>query len=193
MTNKNEDIRNYSLYPSCSLQDTLSIINLNSKQMALVVDEKERLIGVVTDGDIRRALLNGASWDTPVSAVMNSKPKTAFDGESNRVLLRRMKDAKVHFLVKVDPSRRVLGLVNFADLALPVRRKNSVVIMAGGRGKRLGDITADCPKPMLKIGNKPILESIIDKLESCGFYNFYISVTYISIYLQKYINNISII
>jgi dTDP-glucose pyrophosphorylase/CBS domain-containing protein len=162
-----------------SLQRALEIINDESSQFVLVVDPGGCLLGVVTDGDIRRAILRGSGLDSPVSSVMNRSPKLAFEGEQKWVLLNRMREHDIHFLVKVDGNRKVLGVVHFADVAVPKLRSNPVVIMAGGRGLRLGRLTANCPKPMLPIGKKPILEMIIEKLAAHGFNRFYISVNYL--------------
>jgi len=177
--NKDIAIRALCVDSVLSLRDALSIIDANASQFVLVVDKDDTLLGVVTDGDIRRAILRGDSLDSPVSSVMNRSPKVTVEGESRVSMVRRMKELDVHFLIKIDENRRVLGIVRFSDLAVPATRTNPVVIMAGGRGRRLGALTDNCPKPMLPLGKKPILEMIIENLVECGFLNFYISVNYL--------------
>ncbi|EHM09238.1 Nucleoside-diphosphate-sugar pyrophosphorylase family protein [Thermanaerovibrio velox DSM 12556] len=172
--------------PETNLRRVLEIINNESSQFVLVVDAERRLVGVATDGDVRRAILNGYGLESPVSLVMNRSPKLAFEGEHWWVLLNRMRDYGIHFLIKVDVDRKVLGVVHFADVAMPKRRSNLVVIMAGGRGLRLGELTANCPKPMLPIGKKPILEMIIEKLATHGFSRFCISVNYLRDHIVSY-------
>jgi dTDP-glucose pyrophosphorylase len=174
------------MHPESSLREVLDRINSESSQFVLVLDHAESLMGVVTDGDIRRALLRGEGLETPVSMVMNTSPKLAFEGEPRVVLLRRMQEHDIHFLVKVDASKKVLGIIRFADIAVPPRRSNPVVIMAGGRGRRLGHLTATCPKPMLPVGKKPILELILENLATHGFATFHISVNYLSEKITQY-------
>ena len=169
----------FCLSPDATLLETLRFIDVNSQQMALLVDEERRLLGVVTDGDLRRALLRGEGYDTCVKKIMNSAPMIAREGELRHILLRRMRERNIHFLPKVDEEKRVIGIIRFADLALPSRKKNRVVIMAGGRGRRLGSLTDECPKPMLKIGGRPILETLIELLTTFGFFDFTISVHYL--------------
>ena len=179
MSEKGFSVEDFCVSPSSSLREALAVIDVRSSQFALVTDRNGILLGVVTDGDIRRAILRGDSLDSPVSSVMNRSPKVTVEGESRGSMIRRMKELDVHFLIKVDNDRRVLGIVRFSDLAVPATRTNPVVIMAGGRGRRLGALTDNCPKPMLPLGKKPILEMIIENLTECGFLNFYISVNYL--------------
>jgi len=174
-----EILDNLCLPPCATLREALSFIDANSRQMALVVDDESCLLGVVTDGDIRRALLRGEGHDTTLSNIMNKNPKVAREGELRNALLHRMRELDIHFLPKVDAQNRVVGVVRFTDLALPPRRPNRVVIMAGGRGSRLGPLTDTCPKPMLKIGGKPILETVIELLTTFGFSDFTLSVHYL--------------
>lgn len=174
-----EILKSICLRPETTLQETLRFIDANSRQMALVVDEDFRLLGVVTDGDVRRALLRGQGDDALLKDIMNSKPRVAREGELRHALLRRMRELDIHFLPKVDNENKVIGIVRFVDLALPSRRPNRVVIMAGGRGSRLGSLTEKCPKPMLKIGGRPILETIIELLSTFGFHDFTLSVHYL--------------
>lgn len=179
MAGRSINLETLCLGPETTLRETLSFIDANSSQMALVVDERYRLLGVVTDGDVRRALLRGQDDDTLLKDIMNSEPKVAREGELRNALLRRMRELDIHFLPRVDNDMRVIGIVRFADLALPSRRPNRVVIMAGGRGSRLGRLTETCPKPMLKIGGRPILETIIELLSTFGFHDFTLSVHYL--------------
>jgi len=174
------------MHPKASLREVLERINSESSQFVLILDHVECLVGVVTDGDIRRALLRGEGLEALVSDVMNTSPKVAFERESRGVLLRRMQEHDIHFLVRVNASKKVLGVVRFADIAVPSRRSNPVIIMAGGRGRRLGHLTATCPKPMLPVGKKPILEMILENLAAHGFATFHISVNYLSEKITRY-------
>jgi len=110
---------------------------------------------------------------------MNTSPQIAKEGELRNVLLRRMKQYGIHFLPKIDVDSKVTDIVFFSDVAMPDIRKNKVIIMAGGMGTRLGALTQNCPKPMLRMGGKPMLEILIELLSSFGFYDFIISVHYL--------------
>ena len=167
------------VYPSVSLLDALAAIDKNSLQTAIVVDNDDRLLGVVTDGDIRRSLLRGTPLNSVISSVMNTNPKITNEGELRNVLLRRMKQYGIHFLPKINGDNRVKDIVFFSDITMRDIKKNKVIIMAGGRGTRLGALTQNCPKPMLRMGGKPMLEIMIELLSSFGFYDFVISVYYL--------------
>ncbi|PIE69221.1 MAG: alcohol dehydrogenase [Deltaproteobacteria bacterium] len=186
---KNFCVAEFCISPSSSLREALKIIDLRSFQFVLVTDKENVLLGVVTDGDIRRALLRDASLDSPVSLVMNTSPQVTVEGESRIAMIRRMKEQEIHFLIKVNNDRRVLGIIRFSDLVVSPIRTNPVVIMAGGKGSRLGTLTDNCPKPMLFLGKKPMLEMIIESLTGYGFSNFYLSVNYLKEHIIDYFGN----
>lgn len=168
-----------------SIRDALSVIDKEALKIALVVDAETRLLGVVTDGDVRRAILKGVSLDETVSKVMNKKPHVASKDIEKVDLLMQIEKLSILSIPLVDAENRVVGLQTLRDLQKPNACKNSVFIMAGGFGTRLRPLTDNCPKPMLKIGDKPILESIILRFINQGFSNFYISTHY----LPKVIHN----
>ncbi len=111
---------------------------------------------------------------------MNSRPQTAHVNESREAILRIMRDKQIHQIPLVDSDGRVGGLEVLDELLRPTLRPNSVVLMAGGIGSRLKPLTDQTPKPMLQIGNKPILETIIENFAEYGFREFYIAVNYMS-------------
>jgi len=156
----------------------LETIDRGAFQIALVVDEHRRLLGTVTDGDVRRAILRGVSLDVPVSAVMNRQPKTFRQDMDRETMLTLMQYLNLRQFPVVDDENRVIGLVRLEDLLQQRSCDNWVVLMAGGLGTRLGELTRDCPKPLLKVGSKPILEVILENFIASGFHQFYISVNY---------------
>lgn len=165
--------------PQASLIEAMRVMDKSAEQLLIVADEERRLLGVVTDGDIRRAILAGKNLDEKIETSMNRSPKVAKEGELRSVLIRRMRELKLHFLPKIDSENKIVEVIKLSDLTDPEPKNNTVVIMAGGRGIRLGSLTENCPKPMLKMGNKPMLEILIDLLSSFGFYDFVISVHYL--------------
>lgn len=174
------------LNPNTTLKDAISIVDAGCVQIALVVDESMRLIGTVADGDIRRALIGGATLEVRCSEIMNAKPTTAMIGTSNEKLLTIMRRGAFHQVPLVDKDGVLYGLATVDEIIGSVNRDNSVVIMAGGLGTRLYPLTADCPKPMLKVGGKPILENIIMSFVGQGFRKFYLSVNYKAEMISEY-------
>ncbi len=164
--------------PDDSLRKAIETIDTSAGKIALVVDGERRLLGTVTDGDIRRGLLSGVAMERPVSEVMNRHPRVAGPGDDKATLLERMRRERVRQLPLVDTAGRLVGLETLAELLQTGRRDNWVVLMAGGEGRRLRPLTSELPKPMLPVGPKPILETIVDSFVDAGFHRFFISVNY---------------
>lgn len=178
--------KNVAIMPKQTIRDALEIINREALRVALVVDDEQRLIGVVTDGDIRRGLLKNLSLSDSVSLVMNENPMTAKLGTSREVLLALMEKKGILSIPLVDSFGKLAGLETLYTALLQPKYDNPVFLMAGGFGTRLRPLTDTCPKPMLKIGNKPILETVIRSFIKAGFVNFYISTHYMSDQIQAH-------
>jgi dTDP-glucose pyrophosphorylase len=155
-------------------------------RVLLVVDDTQRLLGVITDGDIRRYLLKQGSFEASVEQVMNKNPVTASVLENQDHLLMRMHSLRILHLPIVDDENRVVRLETFDTIFAKSTQDNWVIFMAGGMGKRLYPLTIDCPKPLLKVGSKPISEILLDNFIKCGFKNFYFSVNYKSDMIRDY-------
>lgn len=164
--------------PKASLREALGVIDVTGAGIALVVDENRRLLGTLSDGDIRRALIAGANLEDECIGVLNSNPKVASTSQSRASILSRLRELEVHQLPIVDESGALAGLATIDDFLRIQERPHTVVIMAGGRGERLSELTRDVPKPMLKVGERPILETIINTYATQGFRNFYLAVNY---------------
>lgn len=168
---------NILISPDQSIREALMLINKESLRVSLVVDNEKKLLGIVTDGDIRRGLLSNLSLDTPVSQVMNSSPLTASEADSKETLIEMMENNSI-LSIPVLKNDKVVGLETLHHALAKPRYDNPVFLMAGGFGKRLRPLTDHCPKPMLKVGSRPILETILVNFISAGFVNFYISTHY---------------
>lgn len=166
------------ILPTAALREALAVIDRSGSQIALVVDEQRRLLGTLSDGDVRRALLKGLSLTAPVSSAMHSSPSFALEGEDRNEILDAMRRRGIHQMPILDAQRRVVGLETYVDYFDTPRRPNWVVIMAGGLGTRLGDLTRDVPKPMLPVGSRPLLETIVRHVASQGFERIYLAVNY---------------
>ena len=164
--------------PHATLREALLKIDSGSTQMALVADAQRRLLGTLSDGDIRRGLLKGLSLGDRVDKCMCATPTMVRAGEPREAVLAAMRRAGVHQIPIVDPDGIVVGLEVVNDFLIPKARQNWVVVMVGGLGKRLGELTQATPKPMLMVGARPLLETILRNYIDQGFRRFYLAVNY---------------
>ena len=183
------DLSALSVGPDASLIQTIEAINKGAKQIALVVDSEGKLLGTVTDGDIRRGLLRGLGVEAPVTQVMNTKPHTATLDQNGREVMTREISQMIHQVPILDSDGKLIGMYTDADLNATVELSTPVVLMAGGKGVRLHPLTHTVPKPMLPIGDTPIIEIILRKLKSQGFKNVYISVNYLADIIEEHIKD----
>jgi dTDP-glucose pyrophosphorylase len=147
-------------------------------QIALIVDGQGKLLGTITDGDIRRALARHLGMDTLAGEIMFTKPTTASAGDSRETILMAMKNAKVLQMPILDADGFVVGLETLQHLLTIEKLDIPVCLMAGGFGRRLLPLTNSTPKPLLKVGPQPILEKTLTQFIKAGFHNFYISIHY---------------
>ena len=173
-----EDLSAVLLTRSDSLEKAALLLSENSLQIVLVVDKDEKLLGTVTDGDIRRALLAGYSITASVENIMEDKPTYVHMEESRSRRLQILRDKALLHLPVLNNEGSVVGLETIQELLFRRKKNNRVLLMAGGFGKRLYPLTKDIPKPLLPIGGRPILEMIVEQLSEEGFYDFIISVHY---------------
>ena len=172
--------------PSATLREVVQVIDSGASQIALVVDAEGRLLGTATDGDVRRGLLRGEGLDAPVGRIMclnfRYLPSTAVESEA----LALMRNETIFQVPVLDENRRAVGLYVLEDLIRHKVLGNPVMVMAGGEGRRLRPLTADCPKPMLHVGGKPILERVLDQCISAGLRDFYFAVNYLKDQIKSY-------
>jgi len=174
------------VHPDTSLREALEIINRMGCQIVLVVDENRKLLGTLSDGDIRRALLAGGVLSDKVVSAMYQQPTVATSSQTRAARLRIMKRLGLHQLPIVNQQNTVVGLDLIDDFFEAPQRDEWVIIMAGGLGSRLNQLTKDMPKPMLKVGSKPILETILCNFIEQGFQQFYLAVNYKAEQIEQY-------
>lgn len=162
--------------PQASLSDALQTIETATSKIALVVDDRRLLLGTVTDGDIRRGILRGASLDSAVTGIMNRNPVTAKVGEDKESLYALMQRGGYRSIPLIDGQGRVAEIEFLDHLLEPETHDNWVVIMAGGFGRRLLPLTETAAKPMLQVGDRPVLETIVRNFSAHNFRRFLISV-----------------
>lgn len=172
-------LADYFLGPVATIRDAVRRIDRGASQTALVVDDERRLLGVVTDGDVRRAILRDISLDSPVSEIMSATPKVMLAGTPNVEVLRHLQLHSLHQIPVVDDGNRVVALRTIDEFMRTDRLPNTIVIMAGGLGTRLKPITNDIPKPMVPIGGRPLLETTIMAMITQGFFRFRISINHL--------------
>lgn len=172
--------------PESTLREAIEKIDTASTQMALVVNADRRLLGTLSDGDIRRALLAGVGLGDAVEQWMFRSPTTARMGESRESILAKMRERGLHQIPVLDHLGRIAGLKMLDDYLIVPARDNWVVIMAGGLGTRLKELTFDTPKPMLRVGDKPLLEIIISRFVEHGFRHIWLAVNYLAGEIEKY-------
>lgn len=166
--------------PGSTILDAMRAIDSLGYEIALVVDHHDRLLGVVTDGDVRRAILEGAQLTDPVTRCVERSPVTVEHGTDRAQVLDLMRARTVSQIPVVDADGRLLGLHLLREFVAPEVRSNWAVVMAGGRGRRLGELTRDTPKPMMKVAGRPILERIVLHLVGHGIRQVVITVNYLA-------------
>ena len=159
---------NLCVPPGTSIRLTLEAITKNGRQVALVTDADDRLLGIVTDGDVRKALLRGASLDAPVVTSMNATPITGRAGLGRGAATELMRARRIRHLPLVDEAGRLQDVVFLDDLLVRTPLPAAAVIMAGGMGTRLRPLTEETPKPLLRVGGRPLIEILIERLERSG-------------------------
>lgn len=172
--------------PRTTLREALGVIDRSGCQIALVVDEQRRLLGTLSDGDVRRGLLKGLDLTDSVTAAMYVNPTCARAGDDPQSILGTMRERGLHQIPIVGDDRVVVGLDVVDDFLVAPERDNWVVVMAGGLGTRLEELTKHTPKPMLRVGQRPLLETIVRGYAGQGFRRFYFAVHYKAEIIQEY-------
>lgn len=174
------------LSPDVTLEDAIAVLDREALRIVIVTDDQQRLLGTLTDGDVRRALLRHLPLTTPVRDAMHVTPQVAERGWSRERMLSVMEKFQVLQLPVIDGARKVVGLETLHGLLNKRLRNNPVFLMAGGFGTRLHPLTQTCPKPLLKVGEKPILELIMQGFINAGFHRFFISTHYMPEMIRAY-------
>lgn len=179
-------------FESCSvpregtLRDALLALENGQAQIALVVDGNRRLVGVLTDGDVRRAFLGGAGAETPLAPFVKSQFVSVPPGTSRGEVLDLMRGRTIEQIPIVDDGGHLRGVHLLHEILGAIVRPNWAVVMAGGRGTRLHPLTATIPKPMLKVAGRPIIERLVLHLVGFGIRKIFLSVNYLADVIEEY-------
>lgn len=177
--------KNIVVYAEQTLLETMKIIDDASLQFAVVVNKENQLQGTVTDGDIRRSILRGEELNTCIYNVMNKKPVFAYENNTRNECMDILKKYNLKQLPIINKEKQLVNVI-FKEIRNLQKENNSVILMVGGLGARLRPLTDKIPKPMLKVGDKPILEIIIEGFKQYGYTNFILSVNYKKEMIQNY-------
>ena len=169
-----------------TVQDAIQSLDQSGLQIVIAVKRVDVLVGTITDGDIRRGLLRGVALSSSIETILNHKPFVVPPQLDRDAALDLMRANKIHHLPIVDDDHRVVGLYLRDEIGAPAPRENVMVIMAGGRGVRLRPHTENCPKPMLPIGGKPMLEHIVGRARAEGIEHFVIAVHYLGHMIEEH-------
>jgi len=177
---------NFCLKATNTVLEVIQIINENQFQICLIVDENKCLVGSITDGDIRRGLISGCTTDSQASEVMQQSPISILVDQDEADARRIMEEKDIKQLPVVNQDNCLVGLYLWDEIVKIQERENTILIMAGGFGKRMMPLTENLPKPMLQVNGKPILEHIILNAKAQGFNSFIISVHYLAESITQY-------
>jgi UTP-glucose-1-phosphate uridylyltransferase len=179
-------MKNINISKGATIREALEIIQKGTMQIALIVDEKNMLLGTLTDGDIRRGLLKGLSLNNTIESLIFKMPTVAKISDTKDEILKLALSKKLRQIPIVDDSGRVIGIQEIEELLKIKEKPNKVVLMVGGLGTRLRPLTKNTPKPMLKVGNKPILQTIVEKFADYGYINIVMCLNYKSHVIKDY-------
>ena len=176
----------YIIQQQDSIKDALVALNkISSDTLSLlVVDEEQKMVGTLTDGDIRRGLISGAELSDSVSTIMHKDFKFILESEYDVSLVRKFRDKRILFIPVLDEKHHIVDVLNLKKMksALPI----DAVLMAGGKGERLRPLTEMTPKPLIKVGNKAIIDYNVERLISYGIKHINVTVNYLGEQLEEH-------
>jgi len=175
-----------TLRKTASIKEALEVIDKGAFQIAIVEDDEQKVIGTISDGDARRGLLKGYTLESSIEDLYFKTPVLGYKSDSTDEIIKKAIKKRIYQIPIVDQNDRLLYIEDLANLLQRTKRRNKVVLMAGGLGTRLRPLTDEIPKPLLKIGGKPILETIIQNFVKHGFIDIIISVNYKAEMIKDY-------
>jgi len=179
-------MKNYYIRPDASLIECMRNMDISGAGIALAVDSEFRLIGTISDGDVRKALVKGCSLDSSITTHINRNCLYVLPTVPRADVLDMMHARRFEQIPIVDEQGKVIGLHLLHDILGNFARPNWAVVMAGGKGMRLRPLTEKIPKPMIRVAGRPLLERIILHLVSCGIRRIYLSVNHLAQVIEDY-------
>lgn len=189
MSEFNRNWRDTLIPLDSKIKDAIQTLDMTGLKIVIVVDGGGRLLGTISDGDIRRGLLKGLDIDSPITSIIYKDTLVIPTEMDTKIVMQLMITNKIFQIPIVDEENQVVGLQLYDEIIMPAERSNLMVIMAGGRGSRLYPQTENCPKPLLPIAGRPILEHIITQAKAEGFKHFVIAIHYLGYMIEEYFGN----
>ena len=173
---------------NASIKEALEVIDKGAIKVALVLSDDGLLLGMLNDGDIRRALLKGMSLGDSIAGIINKHPVVANINDTKERILELANEKKLH-QIPIISNGKLVGIQDIREFLAPKNKPNKVILMVGGLGTRLRPLTNDVPKPMLDVGNKPILHTIVENFAKYGYTDIIMCVNYKSEIIKEYFGN----
>ena len=177
------------LRPNATIKQAISNLDAVAIKICLIVNPSGELIGTLSDGDIRRGLLKGLGLSSQIDSIVHRNPLVVPPDLSRELVMQLMVANKIQQIPVVNAQHQVVGLHLWEDITTPPQRPNLMVIMAGGMGKRLRPHTENCPKPLLAVSGKPMLEHIIERAKLEGFSRFLVSIHFLGHMIEEHFGN----
>lgn len=181
-----KNIDNIIIAPTASIREALEILDKGAQKIVLVCDANRKLLGTISDGDVRRGILKNISFEASVEKIYCKNPTVARIDEGREEIIQKSIKGKFYQIPIVDQQGIIVGLEELENLIRKRKQPNKVVLMAGGLGTRLHPLTENLPKPMVKVGGRPILESIISSFSKYGFEDFILCLNFKSEMIKDY-------
>lgn len=180
------NINKLKLNAHASIKKALSVIGRERVRLGVIVDKNDQLLGVITDSDIRKALIDGKNLEDSIEDIFIKNPITIKEDTNELKLLELSSKTDIYDFPVLNDKNQVIAIKSISSILSRKKLANFVILMAGGLGTRLKELTKDTPKPMLKVGSKPILESIVQRLNAQGFDKFIFCVNYKRQIIENY-------
>lgn len=183
------DLEQACAHDTASLREVMQVIDRHASSLSVLVDDVGRVVGVVTDGDLRRALLAGAGLDDRALPYATTSPHVVSQGSPRAHVLDLMRALRISAVPEVDAESRIIRLHTLSDVVGADRLPHVAVIMAGGPGSRLGRLTRDTPKPLMTVGGRPIIDWIVLGLVGDGIREVYVSVNHLAEQIEEHLGD----
>lgn len=181
--------QNLILNKDNTIVDAIMCLNKSGKQIIFICDKKNKLLGTITDGDIRKFLIKKIDLETPLKILMNTDPVVANDSNNQGDIIAKLRHFNIRSIPLVNKNKELIDVFFYNDFLKINQTRPAMLIMAGGYGTRMGNLTKETPKPMLKVAGKPILQKIIEKAAEEKFEKIFISVHHLAEKIQNYFKN----
>jgi dTDP-glucose pyrophosphorylase len=182
-----EEVWHQAILPAEStIRQVIRVLDQVAIKIVMVAGEDGKLLGTVSDGDVRRGLLKGLDLDSHISPTIQRNPLVVPPGMTRETVMQLMVANKIQQVPVVNENRHIVGLHLWDEITTPPTRVNTMVIMAGGKGTRLRPYTENCPKPLVQVAGKPMLEHIIERAKLEGFTRFVLAINYLGHMIEDF-------